>query len=558
MLQVGFYPRSRRMSASKNSPCPISGVDWKSLPLSPREGFVLSRVDGAGGVYEIALTTGIPEAEVETILRRLAELGAISYAGISPSKAPAENPTPEVLRSSDSGLRPATSASPPPTGVATTPSEPRIRTAPHGLGSADTIPAPRAEVRAPVSIALGEPKFAEELAEECDLDRSTRLRILELHASLDRLSHYDLLGVPRNAEKKEIKSGYFALVNELHTDRFFGKSLGSFKGKLERIFAVATKAEATLTKAKLREEYDRYLASRERTKDVHDSMHPSSSRSLASGDVVEIPKAPRPPNLTGEEEAAARLSEPAMADREEPAVGDAVNVRAPDPEAVRRLLAKKFGMRGRSDPAEASGGPPSSEPPQAASPEQVKKYVDEQMRARYDARNSSSSPQIANLLEMARAAYEKKQYGSSLNALRALLSVAPEHPEAVRLYREVQETADRELADQFAEQAKYEEADGHLLRAARTYERAARGKKSASLYDKAANCILNGHGDRRKAVELSRMAVTLEGTSAGFRITLAKAYDFAGMRTSALGELSRALELEPKNVEAKALLKALK
>lgn len=556
MLLVDFRSKRRRMSASKNSPAPISGVDWKSLPLSPREGFVLSRVDGAGGVYEIALTTGIPETEVEEILRRLAQLGAIRYAGIEPTPRTSDPVRPPGTTSSGPPSESATRAGPSPPG-ANRPSDPKIRTAPHGLGSADTIPAPRAADSAPVSLTLDSGEFAAELAEECDIDVPTRLRILELHRRLERLSHYDLLGVPRDAEKKDIKAGYFTLVNELHTDRFFGKRLGTFKTKLERIFAAATKAESTLTKAKLRAEYDRYLASRERTKDVHDSMHPSSSRSLAVAATVEIPKAPRPPNLTGEEEAAARLGEPKVeppADR----TAESPAPRAPDPEAMRRLLAKKFGMRGRTDGSEPSGSPPPSDPPEATNPEQVKKFVDDQMRARYDARNSSSSPQIANLLEMAKKAYEGKAYGPSLNALRALLSVAPEHVEANRLYREIQETADRELADQFAEQAKYEEADGHLLRAARTYERAARGKKSAGLYDKAANCILLGHGDRRKAVELSRMAVSLEGTSVGFRLTLAKAYDLAGMKTSALGEISRALELEPKNAEAKALLKALK
>ena len=48
-------------------------------------------------------------------------------------------------------------------------------------------------------------------------------------------------------------------MNDFHPDRYFGKSLGSFKPKLERLFTRVTEAHDVLTRVSAREDYDRYL-----------------------------------------------------------------------------------------------------------------------------------------------------------------------------------------------------------------------------------------------------------------------------------------------------------
>jgi tetratricopeptide (TPR) repeat protein len=139
---------------------------------------------------------------------------------------------------------------------------------------------------------------------------------------------------------------------------------------------------------------------------------------------------------------------------------------------------------------------------------------------------------------------------------------APDDLVVQKRMAEVITLADRALAPKFLEQARYEEKDGQFDRAARSYERAARGKESAELFDKAAQCLLRSayraEDDKRKLVELARKCVTLDNRCADYRLTLARAYDVAGMRTSAQGEVRRALELEPDNKHAKELQKALK
>lgn len=58
----------------------IAGVDLTKLPLSPLEGFVLSRVDGSANVSVLADLTSLDEDEVARILDRLIEVGAVEWA----------------------------------------------------------------------------------------------------------------------------------------------------------------------------------------------------------------------------------------------------------------------------------------------------------------------------------------------------------------------------------------------------------------------------------------------------------------------------------------------
>jgi hypothetical protein len=68
------------------------GVDLRSLPLSPMQGFVASRIDGATDLHGLAQVTNLSDAQVEILLGELAELGAVdapAAAAPEPAHAPA-------------------------------------------------------------------------------------------------------------------------------------------------------------------------------------------------------------------------------------------------------------------------------------------------------------------------------------------------------------------------------------------------------------------------------------------------------------------------------------
>lgn len=111
---------------------------------------------------------------------------------------------------------------------------------------------PRVSGPHPVS-AVAEP------TEAVDLTAEQQKRIADLFRDLRALSLYDLLGVPRVADKKTIKRAYHERAAELHPDRFFRKNLGSFKPKLDAIFARMTEAHDILCSAERRALHDAAL-----------------------------------------------------------------------------------------------------------------------------------------------------------------------------------------------------------------------------------------------------------------------------------------------------------
>jgi hypothetical protein len=74
------------------------GADLRSLRLTPEEGFVLSRVDGAVSIRELVALTGLEEGRVNEIVGRLSAEGAIEVEG--DGGAPAEPPASGVTASS--------------------------------------------------------------------------------------------------------------------------------------------------------------------------------------------------------------------------------------------------------------------------------------------------------------------------------------------------------------------------------------------------------------------------------------------------------------------------
>jgi curved DNA-binding protein CbpA len=97
------------------------------------------------------------------------------------------------------------------------------------------------------------------LEEEVDIDVELRKWVLDLHARLATLTHYDLLGVARDADKKAIKRAYFSLAGKLHPDRYFGKNLGSYRARMEVLFTRLTQASETLLSPEERAAYDETL-----------------------------------------------------------------------------------------------------------------------------------------------------------------------------------------------------------------------------------------------------------------------------------------------------------
>jgi curved DNA-binding protein CbpA len=494
------------------------GVDLRALPITPEDAFVLSRVDGSATETDIALATGLDRNVVRASLEKLASLGAVrETAGVHVAR-----PVQATSTSGTFHIGPIV----------------ETRGAPSGQHA---------------SAALYDPS---ELDEPVDLDLARKRRILDAFYSLEQLSHYELLAVDSSAEKKAIKAAYFELVNHFHPDRYFGKNLGSFKPKLEKLFTRVTEAHDVLTKSDARDEYDRYLASVRKTRAL--------DRTLAdrAAHATEVERVEREIQQQIQLEEKARHSYPPPAGSIRPAAissnpavppsnpvhvsassNPPVTARPNDAEARRRALARKLGMSmppvSRPSPPPVTISTPSPSAREAATAD---------LKRRYEERvNELRHRQVQHYLDSATEAEARRDLVSATNALRIAASLNPADKSLEARLRDTETRAASGLAESYFEQAQYEEREGRWLEAAASYRRASRGKPTPRVFERAAHCLLNGKGDLREAADFAKRARDAQPDDPYIRLTLGKIYVEAGMKQSALAELERAQQLAPKD-----------
>jgi tetratricopeptide (TPR) repeat protein len=86
------------------------------------------------------------------------------------------------------------------------------------------------------------------LHEAVDLDLDRKREILAREALLGR-DDWTVLGLKPGATAEAVKLAYFDASRVFHPDRYYGKNLGSFRSRLERIFQRLSEAHETLTEA---------------------------------------------------------------------------------------------------------------------------------------------------------------------------------------------------------------------------------------------------------------------------------------------------------------------
>jgi tetratricopeptide (TPR) repeat protein len=187
----------------------------------------------------------------------------------------------------------------------------------------------------------------------------------------------------------------------------------------------------------------------------------------------------------------------------------------------------------------------------------------EDLKRRYEqrivqAREQQAERYVAN----ARQAITAKDPVSAANALRIAATLVPDNASLIAGIQEAQLEADALLSGHYLAQAQYEEREGRMAEAARSYARATVGNPSSKVFERAAYCGLMAATDLRLAGEHARRAVALaspgQGEEGQARVTLARVYVSAGMKQSALAEFERAATLAPNDDTIKDWIRRLK
>ncbi|MCS6799633.1 MAG: DnaJ domain-containing protein [Myxococcota bacterium] len=544
------------------------------MPFGPREGWIASRIDGLASVDEIAALAGVELAEVRRVVDLLVERGICEWAP----------PTPPPPRSSappeDRASRPSTVV---PRSIGTRPPPP---------GTSRTLYDPA------------------ELEEDCDVEPERRRTILDLFYRLDELDHYQLLGVPPDADRGRIRQAYFALSKIVHPDTLFGKRLGSYKAKMEAVFRRITEAYEVLGNRRKREEYDAYLSARrsvlvggaasvatpERTGLVHREAHrrqfdDTAAPILASGgadDALSHGGAPprQPAAPTDLETPAATpetspslpslesASPPGSTIRSDLATAPAGGATPPHPDArpspsstrdsavqtrAREVAARRLAAAlGRPPPTAPQPRP--SAPAATQSPETNRRdLAKELVSALAEAAALTASSRVQSQLEAARRAEAEGNLVAAVNAARMAVALAPDREEVRAEHGRLRQRLAEAQADTYERMARYEEQSRRYAEAAVSWSRVAEGRPGDPMpLLRAAECLLEARGDLQRARDLALQAAQMRPDDAAAHRTLGRIYVAAGMTASALRALETAARLDPDDGVVKTLLRELR
>lgn len=188
-----------------------------AIPLSPAEGFVLSRVDGTLGFRALRDVIPLPPADVDRCVLGLLFTGAIETVAPA-SRAPRPRPPAE----------PAETPAPGP-GATTAPSAPAP---PSRSGPVIATPPRGVDLRA---------------------------AILEAHAGLEKRTHYEILGIGQDASDADVRLAYARLMRVFHPDAFSSGDIDDLEAERAAVYRRASEAFSVLKDDDTRAAYDNQL-----------------------------------------------------------------------------------------------------------------------------------------------------------------------------------------------------------------------------------------------------------------------------------------------------------
>jgi len=397
---------------------------------------------------------------------------------------------------------------------------------------------------------------APQLIEDVEIDQALQEKIVRTFKRADRLNHYELLGVARDADRAEIRKAYFELSKTFHPDSYYGKHLGSFKAQMEVIFRKITDAYEALGRQKKREAYDQYLersiavsAAEEKISRVEERAE-AMSRALTRPPIVERQAG------TIDAAAASRQWQPSQAPSKQPVRAIPGTPEYDRMQRKRELLERRLG--GRSVQPSKKKESVRSMPAPTTKVGAKTALRDLTRSLKHTAGLTGGVDRAEHHIESARLAEAQGDLAAAATALRMAITLDSSRRDIQEQYRRVNSHLRVQLVDIHREQASYEENNNLWAAASISWAKVADAVPEDPIAPRrAARALLSAGGDLRKARDFAQRSLELAPDSLEARLLLARIYIQAGMDNSAAKELDEAAKLDPGHEMVKNLRKQL-
>lgn len=386
-----------------------------------------------------------------------------------------------------------------------------------------------------------------------DLTHDERASIDAIWERRMTATHYDLLDVPRSADRKAIRDAYFGLSKRFHPDVFFRRELGAYRTRVDEVFRMLTRAYDVLSNPRQRAGYDLHLANIE-------SRPPPDGPEVSTLSIPKAPPAPAmtpvpPPPPARPVPAAAMPSDAVIPPPVRSASGPPVAPLASTPPApisqpidpaVRQRALDAMRRRLGSVVPTAQRAPTPSQtqiPAHVAPPLPTARSAAEERDAR-----------VARLIADGEEAQKKGDFAAALESFRGALQINKDDAGIKARVEAVDQLVKTQRTGENIEKAREAMRDGKADLAAGYWEKAWEGRPAdATLLVNAAEVLAKYGNNRGKVKELAQRAIAVDPKNVKAHVILAQVFTAAGLKASARAAIEAVAKLDPKNAALKEL-----
>ncbi|MCK9522107.1 MAG: DnaJ domain-containing protein [Proteobacteria bacterium] len=501
-------------------PIPSRNPRGSRVSLGVMENLVLTLMDGRNSICDIGDACGLETEMAQRIFKRLYQLRVVDLPGFH-----------------DTASVPVATG---PTAAAATP------TAPQATASS---PANANDRREQLEETVG-----------------------RFYAKLDQLNFYEVLGVPVDADRKTIRTAYFALSKQFHPDKAFGRDIEKTRSQMTRIFHVLTRAFETLSNAKQRQAYDASL---------HRTPTPAPTPAVpAASTAPAAPTAPaRAAAVTRVQPKAVPMTSPtASGIVPRPPIGRPKVKPAPASKApaspVPRTTPVPTPRRTSASPHAATRNHQSMPSPRRSSmppnptldETEIEARREQWKRERLQRSLAGLQPNartaqmrsVEAMIAHARIALERFECDEALRTLETILAAHPNHPEAQKLMTHAMSRQSKSCAAEFIKEGRLLQTRGLMGEAMRQFEKALSvDQENLEARYFIASLLLELDQNLSRALALTREIISGTAPKAKYYALFGDLMIKENSLLRAAEAYQKALQMDPRNPDYKKRLKSL-